>query len=349
MATRTGITGISADSWQVTILPQPKRFSRGAAYGFCNGYAVGDAERLRSGSLACWWPDGKPELLGLEGHESLMCGRARGDTIPGLWRGASGDMGAVAWKIRNGRPTATILHDEAYESTWCTAAGGGAIVGAGKPPAMPGLRARDVGLLWRDGSTPATLTADGDVKLLATDGTRVAGSVKGRAMYWPSINAAPIDLTPAGMTMSEVQDLDGDLQVGTAWKGFRARAGCWRGTAASFVDLTPKGYQTSSAFGAVRGYQVGFVRAKDTTRDGSGGSDNRAVIWQGASDRWFNLNALLPSAKYNASTALAIDIRGDVLQVCGRAIRYELSHPGTPQESHAVPVAHPVLWTARLG
>ena len=93
---------------------------------------------------------------------------------------------------------------------------------------------------------------------------------------------------------------------------------------------------------------MGSVRDKDVTRGGSGGSDNRAVIWRSAADRWLDLNALLPPSKYNASVALALDVRGDLLQVGGEASRYELSHPGTPQESHAVPIAHPVIWTARL-
>ena len=94
---------------------------------------------------------------------------------------------------------------------------------------------------------------------------------------------------------------------------------------------------------------MGFVRAKDTTRNGSTALDNRAVLWQGAANRWFNLNALLPSKTYNASAAWAIEISGEVVQICGEASRYEVRDPGTPHESHFKPAAHPVLWTARLG
>lgn len=90
------------------------------------------------------------------------------------------------------------------------------------------------------------------------------------------------------------------------------------------------------------------MRVRDTTRNGSPGADNHAVLWQGAADRWFDLNALLP-AKYNASVAWAIEVRGDEVLVCGCANRFELSRPGSPHESHAVPVEHPVLWTAKLG
>jgi len=69
----------------------------------------------------------------------------------------------------------------------------------------------------------------------------------------------------------------------------------------------------------------------------------------GNADRWFDLNALLSTKKYNASVAWAIEIRGDAVHACGEASWYEVSDPGTAQESHFVPVAHPVLWTARLG
>lgn len=347
MAVKTGVGGIDPDSWQVQVLPLPRGFSRGSVYGFCGGQAVGHAETPRSGSFGCWWPNGKAERLGLEGRKYVASGRAGGDIIPGLWREESSEMRAAAWFLQGGKPVARVLHTAAFDQTWASASGGGVVVGMGMPHGEPGRRARHVGIVWRGDDEPVTVTGDGDVALYATDGKRLAGNVHGRAMLWPSPNAAPIDLSPPKMSMSEIQDLDGELQIGTAFQGLRARAGFWRGSAESFTDLTPKGYQTARASGGMQGYQVGFVRRKDLTSGGSGGSDNCAVIWQGSADCWVDLNALLPSVKYNASRALAIDIRGDVLQIGGEASRYELYHPG-PQESHAVPVAHPVIWTARL-
>jgi hypothetical protein len=346
MAAKTGVTGIDHDSWQVTILPLPKGFSRGSIYGFCDGHPVGQAETPRAGSFGCWWPTGKPERLAIEGKKHITSGRAGGEVIPGLWREETSEMRAVAWTARNGRLAARVLHTNVFDQTWASATGGGLVIGMGRPRPEPGHYARAVGIVWRGEENPVTVSAQGDVALYATDGERLAGSIQGRAMLWPSPDAEPVDLSPAGM-MSEIQALDGDLQIGTAFKGFRARAGVWRGTPDSFIDLTPNGYQTARAGGGQRGYQVGSIRKKDTTRGGSGGSDNCAVIWQGAADRWFDLNALLPSSKYNASTASAIHIKGDVLQIGGEASRYELYHEG-PQESHAVPVAHPVIWTARF-
>ena len=74
---------IRVDCWKVTILPLPKRYSRGAALGFCGGFAVGQAEALRGKTAAIWWPEGKPELLALEGYKEVGAALAHGTTIPG--------------------------------------------------------------------------------------------------------------------------------------------------------------------------------------------------------------------------------------------------------------------------
>jgi hypothetical protein len=348
MAAKTGVTGIDPSSWQVTRLTLPKGYARGGVYGFCDGHAVGNAETIRAGSFACWWPDGRPELLKLHGKKYVASGRASGGTIPGLWREQSSEMRAAVWLRREGSLATRVLHAKPFDQSWASAAGGGIVIGMAKGRSESGTRARTIGVVWHEDHEPVIVAAEGDIALFATDGTRLAGSVHGRATLWPSPNAAPIDLSPKGMRMSEVQALDGEFQIGMAFKGFRARACLWRGGADSFVDITPKKFQTSRALAAAQGYQVGFVREKDTTRGGSGGSDNRAVLWQGAADRWFDLHSLVDSKQYNASMASAIEIQGDVLRICGQVSRYELMHPDTPYESHTVPVAHPVVWTARL-
>jgi hypothetical protein len=349
MARTAGITGIVPGSWQVALLPLPKRFSRGVANGFCDGHAAGSVEAARGKLVGCWWPDRLPELLTVDGFKDVSAGIATGRCIPGHWsKSTTGAMGAVAWRLIEGRLTATNLHEREYESTWATAAGGNAVVGVGTPQGKPGPRRPDVGLMWNGKDAPAIVTAEGNVLLLATDGTQLAGQVNGRAMLWPSPSATPIDLAPAKMHGSEVHALTADYQVGAAFKGMCARAAVWRGTAASFSDLTPVGFQTARLFGCAGDYQVGFVRRKDTTRNGSAGCDGRATVWQGEADRCFDLNSLLPPDKYNASTAWAIEIRGNELRICGEASKYEVTDAGTRLESHVVPLAHPVLWTARL-
>jgi hypothetical protein len=150
------------------------------------------------------------------------------------------------------------------------------------------------------------------------------------------------------MSAGEVRALTPDYEAGAAFKGMCARAALWRGTAASFTDVTPRGCQTARILAAAGSYQVGVVRSKDATRSGVPAPGDRAAIWQGAADKWFDLNSLLPPDKYNASSAWAIEIGDQTVRICGEASRYEVTNGGTKHESHVVPIAHPVLWTARL-
>jgi hypothetical protein len=349
MARPSGIAGIDPDSWEVTLLPLPKRFSRGVAHGFCGGHPAGSVEAARGKRVGCWWPGGAPEPLALEGFTHLCAGVAGGNLLPGHWNNdATGAMGAVVWRLSGSGLTAADLHSREYDSTWATAAGGGVAVGVGTPQGQPGSRRPDVGLVWNGDAAPVVVGAEGPVLLLATDGTRVAGHVSGRATLWPSPTEAPIDLTPAKMSAGEVRALTSDYEAGAAFKGMCARAALWRGTAASFTDLTPKGCQTARILAAAGRYQVGVVRSKDATRSGVPAPGDRAAIWQGAADTWFDLNSLLPPDKYNASSAWAIEIGDQAVRICGEASRYEITNGGTKHESHVVPIAHPVLWTARL-
>lgn len=342
-----GIADIDPTSWQVTILPLPKGHSRGSAYGFCGGHPVGRAERLRSPSVGCWWPDGRPELLTFPGCKLVNPGRAAGNVIPGHWRTDDGTMGALRWRLRSGALEGGRLDAPPLASSWATAATDGMVVGIGTPPRPADGRARNVGVVWREDGTVEVISGEGDVVINAGAGTAVAGNVRGRAMLWPDAASTPIDLTPPGMAMADIRALDGAVQAGVAYKGNRSRAALWAGTATSCRDLTPTAMQVAQLSDAASGYQVGSVRARENTPNGTPGSDNRAVLWQGAADRWIDLNALLPQDKYNASSAMAIAVEGGVVRICGQAVRYEVERAGTPHESHVVPVTHPVLWTAR--
>jgi len=332
---------------RVTMLPFPKGFSRGTVLGFCGGHAVGRVENARAKTAACWWPDGKPEILALDKQKDVRVARAAGDLIPGCWSNSrTGALGAVVWRRVGHAVTPAVLHDTRYESTWAHGAGGGDVVGTGSPPGKLGHRAPDVGLIWRESGTVDVVASERDVALYCTDGRRVAGSQGGRAALWPSADQEAIDLCPQGLAMGEVQALDGDTQVGVVFQGLCGRAALWRGRGTSFIDLTPAGFETARALGAAGGWHVGFVRQKDTTRNGSTACDDRAALWHGAAEGWIDLNASLPAA-YNASVAWAIDANGDEHEwrIGGEASRFEVGDPGTPRESHAVPVAHPVIWT----
>jgi len=336
-------------SWQCLLLPFPKRFSRGRAFGFALGGAVGTSENARAKVAATWWRDGAPELLTLEGAESVNVGRAHGHLIPGNWtKGKGSRMGAAMWTVRNGATVGVDLHDPEFERTWATGSGADLVLGAGTVKGKVGQSAYDVGLVWRDGGDRVSIVdARGDVSLICSDGTRIGGSVSGRAALWNTLKATAIDLAPDTHPASEIYALDGDVQAGVAFSKLHARAGLWRGTADSFSDITPKGHEVGGIYGGARGFQVGLVRAKDTTRNGSASLADKASLWQGTADSWFDLNAFVPKP-FNASAAGAITFVGERLWICGSAMRYEASDPGTPRESHYLPQAQAVLWTAQL-
>lgn len=341
------LAGIEHDSWQVQLLGHPKRFSRSKALGFCGAVPVGMAETARAKMAACWWPGGEPTLLALEGASDVSVLFARGAVIPGSWsKGGGGKRGAAAWQCVDGALQGRNLHVATFERTWAEGAGGGLVVGVGVHKGKLGARPKDAGLVWDTAGGVRTVSAAEDVCLRATDGTRLAGAIGARAALWPSVDAPPVDLAPAGMPSSEVHALDGERQVGIAFKQLSARAVLWQGTAASARDLTPVGFEESRAFDGACGWQVGLVRERSSTRSGAGASDDRAVIWQGAPDCWFDLNALLP-APFNASTAWGLCVTANEVLVCGEASRVETSEAGTARESQYVPLAQAVLWRAQ--
>lgn len=349
MANDKSVRGIDPTSWRVEILPTPKGLPRGAALGFCGGHPVGRAESPRKGASGCWWPKNNPELLKFGKKTSPAAGSASGRTIPGRFReGDSGTLRALVWTLDDAKLTGRELECGSYKSCWATACAGEVVIGIGIPHSEPGKRSPNRGLVWRNGSLVAEISATSDVSLTATDGVRLAGSIMGRATLWPSASGDALDLSPKGMTMSEVHDLDGELQIGSVFKGMRAQPAVWRGSAASFSSLIPKGFQTGVAYSGAGGFQVGYVREKEMTANGTPGSCNRAVLWQSDANRWIDLNALLPEKKYNASIAWSIELSGDDVRVCGQADYVEIQNSGTKNESHAVPVSHPVLWTAKL-
>jgi hypothetical protein len=71
------------------------------------------------------------------------------------------------------------------------------------------------------------------------------------------------------------------------------------------------------------------------------------VLWLGAAERRVDLHALVPPP-FNASVAWATEVGEGVLRICGEANRYEVADAGTDRESHFLPEARAVLWTARL-
>jgi len=217
-------------AWQRTLLPFPKRFSRGRAFGFALGHAVGVPETARARSAGTWWRDGRPELLQLEGVKEVNVSRAHGDLIPGSWTKNHGEkMGAAMWALRNGTIEGRDLHDASFERTWTIASGADLVIGVGVPKGKMGDRGPDVGLVWRNGAAPVVIRDPrGDVSLECTDGTRIGGNIAGRAALWRNSAASFVDLTPEGFQTARIHDAAGGLQVvgPSAPNGDRGSSAC---------------------------------------------------------------------------------------------------------------------------
>jgi hypothetical protein len=334
--------------WTATLLPAPKRYSRSKAIGFCRGSAVGHAESAQGRTAACWWPAEQPALITLDRYKEVHVLAAGGGTMVGSWnKSKSGHRGAAVWHADGGLLRGSDLHDARFEDSWANGVGGDLIVGVGTYKGKLGKRPPDSGLVWRSATELIEITASEDVCLTATDGTQIAGSIGGRAALWRSFDAAPVDLANDETPASEVRAVDGDLQIGYGFDRKGARALLWRGTAKSVIDLTPKGHQEARAFGGASGFQVGFVRAKVRTRTGLAACDDRAVLWDGAADRWVDLNAFLPPP-FNASVAWAIGVHADQIVVCGVASQVALDNPRASPKGQLVAEACAVVWRCRL-
>jgi hypothetical protein len=89
-----------------------------------------------------------------------------------------------------------------------------------------------------------------------------------------------------------------------------ARAALWTGSAASFIDLTPRPFRNAWAYACARGLQVGWA-----TRSASVGQ-NRAILWNGSAKDYIDLQDLVP-APWNRSFARDIAVEGTALRIVG--------------------------------
>ncbi len=83
-------------------------------------------------------------------------------------------------------------------------------------------------------------------------------------------------LHPAGASNSYGYDVAGGIQAGAAYHGIERHAGIWSGTANSWIDLHPNGYNDSVIFGTDGVSHVGTV-------------EGNAALWHGQSGAWTNL------------------------------------------------------------
>lgn len=110
-----------------------------------------------------------------------------------------------------------------------------------------------------------------------------AGSTVYRAALWNGPANPVIDLHPGG-SMSAAFAVHGNQQVGTVLFGSSERASIWTGSAASWLNVHPAAFASSSSLAGTSGdQQVGQVRMLDT-------GATHASLWTGIADSWVDLN-----------------------------------------------------------
>ena len=341
--------------WTVTVLPLPKRQAYAHVSGLCGGQVVGETEARGGASVPHWWPGGQPAPIVHPDQKKLAVRSASGDVIPGFWKRSSGGFGgAIGWRLEKGSLTVLDLHPgKGWDHTLAMGAGGGAFAGVGQRQAKKGERAVDIALLWKADTTLVELPpaeSGGAAQAQATDGQWVVGSAGRtggqRAALWPADGSRIVVLGDDRSITDATWVADGE-QVGVRWTGRGSAAALWRGSASSFVDLTPEAHEAGWASGCARGFQVGFVQVEATTRSGSGTMASKAALWQGDAASFVDLQALVPEP-WNASSAVAVEVRDGTLRIAGTLTQFGTTDELTPRESQFVIATRAAVWETRL-
>ncbi|MCM2257821.1 MAG: hypothetical protein NDJ94_19475 [Vicinamibacteria bacterium] len=340
--------------WKLTLLPSPKRLSRARVFGLCGGHPVGEAES-RGPSMPHWWPGGQPTALTHPTQKRLSVRMASGDAIPGFWNRSSGGFGgAVGWRLVDGALELIDLHPaQGWDHTIAMGAGGGAFAGCGERKAKKGERTGDTALFWKPDGTMVELPpaeAGGESSASATDGSWVVGTVGQtggqRAALWPADGSRVIVLGDE-RSLSEASWVADEEQVGVRWTHKGSAPALWRGSAVSFVDLTPRGHESGYASGCARGHQVGHVQVQANTASGSGSMATKAALWRGDAASFVDLHACVP-APWNASSAAAVEVRDGLLRIVGTVTQFSTTDELTPRETQYLVANRAALWDTRL-
>ena len=344
---------IAPENWKVTVLPLPKGFTLARALCFGGGGILGVAEARRRPARRCLWAEGRAQPIddpaGFEpwgGGATQLAGR----------RMVDGKDRATVCERRGGRWALVDLHPPGYTSSVATACADGQQVGYGQPGGQAGNPVERA-LLWTGaakgvvelrGPDPARQTR----ALAVRDGMQVGEYGRNwsqRAAVWRSSSESMADLHPKppkgyppDVQVSSANGVGGGQQVGVVgWKKTTLapqsmRAALWTGTAASFVDLTPRGFHHAWAQACMRGLQVGRVQTADQ-------APSRAILWSGSARDYIDLQDLLP-APWNRSWAMDITVEGSALRILG-----SVTHLVREGHLEVVRAERIALWEGDLG
>jgi hypothetical protein len=320
---------IDTGSWRVTILDLPKGRTRTRAMGFAGADVLGSAEAGRVAARQCLWVGGRPELVDEpKGFDpwAACAGQLVGRVV------VKGKDRATLVERRDGSRTLVDLHPAGYATSVAHGCAGGRQVGYGQRAGQKQMSPLERALLW-SGSAQGVVELRGPDPELQTralaaadDGVQVgeygrnwgchAAMWRGSSESMAQLHPEPPRGYPPDSQVSSARGAGDGQQVGVlAWKKTQlaepvSRAALWTGSAASFVDLTPRDLKHAAAEACAAGFQVGWATRIDLNKG------LRATLWRGSAEDHVDLHELLPPP-WNRSSAADIQVAGSTLRVVG--------------------------------
>lgn len=307
--------GAVAQEYRVEFLhPMEGRWLWSTGRGIAGGQMVGELHPVShrgNGHAVVWngdrnsWVDLHPKgalnsiALGVGG--GIQVGRVQTPT----------DVFAAMWR---GTPESLINLDvDGYDGTDAYATDG--VYQVGTASTIQGTQA----YVWQGSAESArNITPPGATSARAFDihegmivGSASFGREDGRAMMWDASTGDAIDLRPPGFGISSARGIFGNQQVGFVLDPDNSyqRAGLWRGTGDSFVNLHPYGsiYTRTWAHATNGEIQVGESWISQPAE-----TFFHALAWRGTPESMFDLHDYLPD-EFLWSAAYDIDEFGNII------------------------------------
>jgi hypothetical protein len=240
-----------------------------------------------------------------------------------LWTGKKNAAQAIAWTVRDGTATGSVLPAPGFASSFANGVSGLDVVGTGDRLGDEPSRA----LLWRRGAEPIALANPHDEEAstfgIAADGGHqggYSGVTMSAACIWNGRTESFVLLHPKGVDASRVRGLSAAEQVGHFEKelGDPPRAALWRGSAESFVDLTPDGAPIATASACAAGFQTGWIEEKPRSQM------CRAWLWAGSAADSLDLHTFV-GGDWTSSTVHRAHVADDRLLLLGTVEKRQMT------------------------
>jgi hypothetical protein len=276
-------------SFHLVPLPKGVKGTRGAV--FVGGEPAGTYAKSTNKTFLCTATStialGIPEAAAPLGPETVYAGT--------LWTGKKNAARAMAWTIRGAAAIGCALPSANFAASFAAAADGAHVVGTGEPPGDAPSRA----VLWIGGQEPPSLLANPHDPTASTAAYAVSGDTQGGssggmdsdACIWHGSTESIVMLPPPEIFASCVRAVCGSEQAGDFVRSIETsalkRAALWRGSADSFVDLTPDGVAIASATACVDRFQAGWIEEAPRSQR------FRAWLWAGSAASSIDLHSMV--------------------------------------------------------